>query len=353
MRRETLLDVFENLASLPGEFLVYDDGLRVHRHTYAALGDAARRLAVRLESSGIVKNDKVILWGENRPEWLAAMWGCLLRGVIVVPLDHRGSADLLLRVQSVAKARLLLVGDEVSASVPGIETWSLSAIEWKKSDGPFTPTPATRDDIAEVLFTSGATAAPKGVIIQHKNILANIVPVEKELLKYRKYARPFAPIRFLNLLPLSHMFGQAMATFIPPMLPGVVVFMAGFNPHEIVRQIRSRRISVLVCVPKILEVLRDYVLIAAPEAAGLPREGSHWSYRWWQYRRVHSLFGFKFWSFIVGAAPLDPELEEFWRRMGFAVVQGYGLTETAPIVTLNHPFHTRKDRSANRSPASS
>ena len=100
-----------------------------------------------------------------------------------------------------------------------------------------------------------------------------MVPVEGEVQKYRKYAKPFHPIRFLNLLPLSHMFGQAMATFIPPMLPGVVVFMRGYNPHEIVRQIHSRRISVLVCVPKILDVLRQYVLRAVPEAAEAPPPG--------------------------------------------------------------------------------
>ncbi len=61
--------------------------------------------------------------------------------------------------------------------------------------------------------------------------------------------------------------------------------------------------------------------------------------RWWKYRAVHRMFGFKFWAIVVGAAPLDPELEAFWGRLGFVVVQGYGLTETAPIVTLNHPFH--------------
>ena len=198
------------------------------------------------------------------------------------------------------------------------------------------------DDVAEVIFTSGATSEPKGVVLTHRNILANIVPIEREIAKYRKYARPFMPLRFLNLLPLSHMFGQAMATFVPPLLSGVVVFNRTFAPDEIVAQIRSRRISVLVSVPKILEVLRDYMLTAAPETATPPEGKTHWMKRWWFYRRAHRMFGLKFWAMVVGAAPLDPDVEAFWGRLGFLVVQGYGLTETAPIVTLNHPFHAAR-----------
>ena len=133
-----------------------------------------------------------------------------------------------------------------------------------------------------------------------------------------------------------------MATFVPPMLPGLVVFTRSYSPDDIVRQIRERRISVLVCVPKILEVLRDYIIRVAPEAAEPPPAGMHWAKRWWHYRRIHKMFGFKFWAMVVGAAPLDPELEAFWGRLGFLVVQGYGLTETAPIVTLNHPLHAKR-----------
>jgi long-chain acyl-CoA synthetase len=160
--------------------------------------------------------------------------------------------------------------------------------------------------------------------------------------KYRKYTIPFRPIRFLNLLPLSHMFGQAMATFVPPMLPGVVIFTRSYAPDDIIRQIRDRRVSVLVCVPKILEVLKEHVLRVAPEAADPPPAGMHWAKRWWRYRRIHRMFGFKFWAMVVGAAPLDPDLEAFWGRLGFLVVQGYGLTETAPIVTLNHPLRAKR-----------
>ncbi len=121
-----------------------------------------------------------------------------------------------------------------------------------------------------------------------------------------------------------------------------MIFTRSFNPHDIIRLIKSRRVSVLVCVPKILDVLREHVMRAMPETQEAPPPGTSIPGRWWRYRRVHSALGLKFWAFVVGAAPLPPDLEEFWRRMGFAVIQGYGLTETAPIVTLNHPFKTSK-----------
>ena len=195
--------------------------------------------------------------------------------------------------------------------------------------------------LAEILFTSGATGDPKGVTITHRNILANLKPIDEGIEKYRKYMGPFAPIRFLNLLPLSHMFGQAMAAFIPPMIAGEVFFMSGYSPRDIAHLIHRRRISVLVCVPQMLELLRDDIEQRFPKPK-TPRESAKWYWAWWQYRRVHRRFGWKFWGFVVGAAPLDPELEEFWRKLGFVVIQGYGLTETAPVATLNHPFDTQQ-----------
>jgi long-chain acyl-CoA synthetase len=345
MARDTLLDFFADFASTRGEFLVYDSGFRSHSHTYADVARAARAFAARLHGAGIRKADTVLFWSENRPEWVVALWGCLLQGVVAVPIDYRTSAEFLVRVREIVKARVLLTGDEVNLDRDGVQdgldVWALGDLDWR-STASVPDAPVTRDDVVEVIFTSGATAEPKGVVITHRNLLANIVPVEREVAKYRKYARPFSPIRFVNLLPLSHMFGQSMATFIPPMLGGTTVFIHGYNPNDIVRQIKRRRVSVLVSVPKILEVLRDYVLRMAPESAqALPRE-EHFAWRWWRYRRAHRLFGLKFWAFVVGAAPLDPALEEFWGRLGFVVVQGYGLTETAPIVSLNHPFGTSR-----------
>jgi long-chain acyl-CoA synthetase len=347
MRRETLLDFFDDLARLDGDFLVYDDGYRSRTWTYAEVGRGARAFAARVRRANIRKGEKVVVWSENRPEWVVALWGCLIEGVILVPVDYRSSPAFLRRVQHIVSARAVLVGHDVELPAEDDPTpvWPLVEVcepGGEAADAGGSAASIARDDVAEIIFTSGATAEPKGVIITHRNILANIVPIEREMVKYRKYARPFMPIRFLNLLPLSHMFGQAMATFVPPMLNGVVVFERGYNPQEIVRQIRTRRISVLVCVPKLLDVLRDHVVRLAPDTVEPLTARLHWTRRWWRYRRVHNLFGWKFWSAVVGAAPLEPELEEFWSRLGFLVVQGYGLTETAPIVTLNHPLKASK-----------
>ena len=227
---------------------------------------AARGFAGRLHEAGLRKGDTVLFWGENRPEWIVAFWGCVLAGVVVVPdrlpVVARRSRGASPRSSAPAIA---LVGDDV----PAVERRTRSRpTRWAGSPpgacrastgrtGARAPRVgrSPRDDVAEIIFTSGATAEPKGVVITHRNVLANIVPIEREVLKYRRWGRPFFPLRFLNLLPLSHMFGQAMATFIPPMLPGTVVFMRGYNPAEIVAQVKRRRVSVLVSVPKILDVL--------------------------------------------------------------------------------------------------
>ena len=338
--RQSLLDLFREFSESRAVFVEYDNGYRSWKYTYAQLGLAARRFAVLLGEHNIRKGDKVVFWSENRPEWVAAFWGCVLAGIIVVPIDYRSSPQFLRRVQETVEACLILIGEEVR--LPPWErqppVWRLSDLEWPGSDSEVPSVSIEKDDIAEIVFTSGATGIPKGVLITHRNILANIASPEQIISKYRKWFRPLFPVRFLSLVPLSHMFGQVFTLFILPLIPGVAVFMRGYSPYEILRQIRTRRVSVVVAVPKILEMLRKQIVRRFPETADRSPSPSHWMLRWWRYRRVHSTFGWKFWAFIVGAAPLAAELEMFWAQLGFAVIQGYGLTETAPIVAFNSPF---------------
>ncbi len=302
-----------------------------------------------------------MLWAESRAGWVAALWACLAEGIILVPVDPQSSEELFHRIAAKAEPKIVLIGERqpaiefaVGSAVP---VWHLREIEQHTSkqtgqdtgDARVEPaallpadSPPTADDIAEIVFTSGTTAEPKGVVITHGNLLANLEPVAGEIAKYRKYAGPFLPLRILNLLPLSHLFGQSLALLIPPLIPTSVVFIASTNAREIARQIQSRRVSALVAVPKILEVLRDFVSHQFREINDARLARGPWPLRWWRFRRVHRLLGWKFWCFVSGGAPLAPEVEQFWSRLGYLVVQGYGLTETAPIVTLSHPFHVRE-----------
>ena len=101
MQRETLLDFFRDLVRIGGDFLVYDDGYRRRVHSYAEVGRAARAFAARLAAAGLRKDDKFVFWGENRPEWIACYWGCLLSGIIVVPIDYRSSPEFVTRTLTV------------------------------------------------------------------------------------------------------------------------------------------------------------------------------------------------------------------------------------------------------------
>jgi long-chain acyl-CoA synthetase len=298
----------------------------------------ANALRRKLRAAGIRKGDAAMIWSESRPGWVAALWACLMDGVIVVPVDPQSSLGLFERIREKSGAKITFLGERV----PSAEgAWKLSEIESQRASPP-DPVAVETDDVAEIVFTSGTTAEPKGVVITHRNLVANLEPVAGEIPKYRKYGGPFLPLRILNLLPLSHLFGQSLALHLPPLIPASVVFISTTGAHEVARQIRMRKISALVAVPKILEVLRDLMVREFPEVNDPGKARGKWPIRWWRFRRVHRLFGWKFWCFISGGAPLAPEVEQFWSKLGYLVVQGYGLTETAPIVTVSHPFHNRE-----------
>jgi long-chain acyl-CoA synthetase len=176
--------------------------------------------------------------------------------------------------------------------------------------------------------------------------MANLTPLEREIKRYLKWERLVHPVRFLNLLPLSHVFGQFLGIFVPQLLGGEVFFQESLSPSQIVQTIKRERISVVITVPRILDALREKIE-SDSEARGKSARfqnaiassaGRNFLRRWWMFRAIHNLFGWKFWAFISGGATLNPDTEEFWQRLGFAVIQGYGMTETAALVSVNHPF---------------
>ncbi|HEV7843577.1 MAG TPA: AMP-binding protein, partial [Pyrinomonadaceae bacterium] len=350
--RKTLLSFLEDYADTGGgAAFAHRRGLRVSQWPYARVAETANRFARELEARSIGKGDRVLFCAENSPEWVAAFFGCLLRGAVVVPVDVESTPDFIARVQQQTGAKLLLYGSagppEIDRSVPRLNLQALDACDVARYAATgHTLANVDEDDIVEIIYTSGTTTEPKGVILTHANLLANLSPLEKEVRKYLKWERLVHPVRFLNLLPLSHVFGQFMGIFVPQLLGGEVFFQDSLNPSEIIRTVRTRRINVIVAVPRLLDTLREKIerdALADGCRDTLTRslaaaEKQHFLRRWWAFRDIHSQFGWRFWAFISGGATLAPETESFWQRLGFAVVQGYGMTETASLVSVNHPF---------------
>jgi long-chain acyl-CoA synthetase len=453
-----------HLASLVEEFrahaaetaVVSYRGVRRYPTTYGELANLAGRFSAELDRRNIAPGDRVVLWGDNSAEWIAVFFGCLLRGVLAVPLDAAGTPDFAARVIRDTAPRLIVADSELLASLhmqePGYPDASASGLTTSAADlGASAPGAISQPDqlplatIADselltslraqeprypdasasglttsaanpgasapgaisqpdhlplptiaahlppdplfavdptvteqtpfqIVFTSGTTSEPRGIVHTHRNVLVTLQPIENEIAKYRRYERLIHPLRFLHSLPLSHVFGQFMGLWIPALLAAEVHFAAQHEPARITALIRRERISVLIAVPRVLHLLRAHLLSRFPtlasrlESAGAPslavlspigapasfaggvkRVGSTKSSptagilsilkRWWRFRRVHRALGWKFWAVISGGATLPADLEAFWNRLGFALIQGYGMTETAALVTLNHPFH--------------
>ena len=365
MPRSNLLSLFEDFARFHGDIaIVHQRGYRREAWTYEKLANSAVSRALQLKLAGVRTNDRVLLWGPNSAQWVASFWGCLARGAIVVPLDDSATPEFASRVVADAGIKFAIASNAKAPLSPAIRTLSLE-------DFPVTPTkvdpppaqgnatcsphnttstlsdePITIDHVAQILFTSGTTSEPRGVVLTHGNFLANLEPVEQGIDEYRKYERWFHPLRFVSVVPLSHVFGQFMTLFVPPLLGATVVFENSTGPTEILRTIARERATALVAVPRMLDGLRS-ALEREIDSRGWWKwfnssysaaKGEPFLRRVWRFRRLHSHLGWKYWALISGGAALSSETEEFFKRIGYAVVQGYGMTETASLISLNHPF---------------
>ena len=324
-------------------------GYRVTRWSYHDVASVAARFARELEARRIGPGDRVLLWGRNSAEWVAAFFGCILRGAVAVPMDQGATADFAGRVAQQVDAKLLVVARE--NVLAGEERAALvldSLRECVAQHSPETyPSPGLdRNSLAQIIFTSGTTDEPKGVVISHGNILANLEPIEASVQPYLKWERPFHPLRFLDLVPLSHVFGQFLGMWVPPLLGATVLFQDTLNPTETISTIKRERVSVLIAVPRVLEALQNKIerdleaegLLEAFRRDFVEAANEKFARRMWRFRGIHRRFGWKFWAVISGGATLEADTELFWGRIGIAAIQGYGLTETTSLVSVNHPF---------------
>src|SRR5277367_773803 len=282
-----------NLATLVDDFhrhgndtaIVTYHGNRRTASSYRDLAELAGRFAAELTRREIGVGERVVLWGQNSVEWVGAFFGCVIRGVIAVPLDAAGSLDFAQRVITETSPKLV-VGDALMLGQLGPESAGLSFEKFataltklepagvEPSLGPDTP--------LQILFTSGTTAEPKGIVHTHRNVLASLTPIEREMQKYLRYERIFHPLRFLHTLPLSHVFGQFMGIWIPALLAAEVHFESRLIPGDLIQTIHDERISVLVAVPRVLEILQTHLNVNIDKAKGFPA----WR-KWWHFRKIH------------------------------------------------------------------
>jgi len=346
----TLIDDFRRAGSEVA--VVRYQGNRRRVTTYAQLASMSARFATLLVQRGIGPGDRVLIWGESSAEWIAAFHGCIQRGVLAVPLDAGGSADFAARVAADVRPKLAVGGlvllnqlpadslpsaearltlEDLLSALPAEETGSVPDL---KSETPL-----------EILFTSGTTGDPKGIVLTHGNILASMGPIEEASLPYLRYERIIHPMRILLTLPLSHVFGQMLGLWVPIIYRAELHLESRPAAPRLVETIRRERISVLAAVPRIVALLKTHIEANIPGiaelATGAKGTGANTSLllRWWRFRKVHRAFGLKFWAIVCGGGALLPAVEKFWNGVGLILVQGYGMTESTAMITLNHPFH--------------
>ena len=309
--------------------------------SYAELWDAAQRTAAYLRDRGVARGDRIILWAGSRPEWVAAFFGIQVAGAIAVPLDVRSSEDLFIRIEQQTQPKHIFFGAEQAKSIRGSQVPSTPLEELRERLRGVAPLTVgagqiAPDDIAELVFTSGTTGNPKGVILTHRNIVSNVEMAATVI-------QPTTGHRVLSILPLSHMLEQTAGLFVPLLGGASVTYISSLRPDVIFGAMAANHITNMGCVPQVLQLFRDGIEREVRKQGKLKQfEQLHavarrlpMAVRSLLFRRVHQRMGGAFGFFVVGGAFLDPALARWWEGLGIKVVQGYGMTEASPVVAMH------------------
>jgi long-chain acyl-CoA synthetase len=348
MRMETLQSLVAGLPHFGNRRAV---GLRKLYATrwwdYSQLYKAANQFAVFLMDREIGAGSRIVLWAANSPEWVCVFLGACLRGLVVVPIDESMSPGFVQKVVSETEAILLIHGAEQDVS--GIEEIACSILQITEFPLNFQPrdgfiTPIHPDDTALILYTSGTTSKPKGVIITHRNLAYQIGAFER----WKWLARLY-PWRLLILSPLSHIQGILLGILIPLSMGLSVIYTDALDPTQVIRIIKQNRVTLLMAVPRfqhmIVQELKNSLYGKGGKTLAERVEGV----RFFPLRRhilflaTHAILGYWFYITMVGGANLSLADELFWFDCGYVLIQGYGLTETSGLVSMNigNPFLRR------------
>ena len=336
----TLIDLFNTFPALGDKTaFVNRTGARRLVVSYRQFHDLALKMASLLAQRGVAPGDRVLLWGPNSSWWAVAYWGIIIRGAVAVPVDFMSDLARADAIRSLTKADLVLQSRFKPERVSAATSMLLEELQYLLEE--IEPVGAIAvcapEDTAQLIYTSGTTGNPKGVILTHRNLVANLTQINGQL----PIITP--AFSFLSLLPLSHMFEQMGGFFTPLYRGAAIVYLSTLKPSAIMEALEEEDIYVIMSVPRLMQLLKTTIErelaekhlsglfgILARLAARLPKAA-----RRLLFLPVQRKFGAHFTVFVSGGAPLDPELFKFWSSMGFTVLEGYGLTETSPVLCVN------------------
>lgn len=337
---QTLMDLFATFETLGDKTaFVNRTGVRRQVVSYGEFHHQALKMANLLAHRGIAPGDRVLIWGPNSSWWALAWWGIVIRGAIVVPVDFMSDLARAESICRLTRAKVVLQSRYKPERMTTDSMLLLEDLPYLLEDTPPISelAPATPDNTAQLIYTSGTTGNPKGVVLTHKNLIANLTQINQQV--------PIITNRynFLSLLPLSHMFEQMGGFFTPLYRGGTIVYLRTLKPSAIMNALKEEDIYIIMCVPRLVQLLKTTIERELDEKhlSGLFRVLTRFTARFPHGVRrllffpIQHKFGRHFTAFVSGGAPLAPEVFTFWNRMGFRVLEGYGLTETSPVLCVN------------------
>jgi long-chain acyl-CoA synthetase len=335
----TLPDLLDRSVQLHARrlALVMRQGLRDDRWTYARLACASLAWSAHLREQGLQPGDRILVQSPGSPRLVAAMFGAFRAGLVLVPLDLQCSPAFIRQVATDTQARAMLAPGH--ASLPaGMPLISIEALP----DAPRQALERTVKctDLAEIVFTSGTTAQPKGVMLTHGNITSNVNSAA---------VLPHGPDhRLLSVLPVSHMLEQTGGLYLPLASGSSIAFTTSLRSSALMAALAERRPTTLVAVPRLLDLLLQ-AIVRDVERRGRLR---HWqaahtlaarapgAARRLLFLPVHQALGGSLRWIFCGGSALAPELQSAWQRLGVTVMQGYGATECSPFVSCQRAVDT-------------
>ncbi len=341
----TLLDLLDAAVAANGDrtalSLRLDDGTTT-TWSYRDLDRRSRLAAWRLRALGLAPGDRLLTWSPSTPDLPAAYYGAMRAGLIIVPLDLRMSPDAVEGIVTASGSRHLVLGtgrdapDPREAGLAGFPTTPVDVLtaepdasfppDWEAELAAW-PAPAA-DDIFELVFTSGTTGTPKGVMLAHDNVVASI----------ESFHRIVPPMehRLVSLLPLSHLLEQAVGLYYALSVGADILYVRSRNPRVIFDALRDHRVTSMVVVPQVLDLFWSAIEREVGKRhrdvafRRLRRLARHLPMRLRPrlFGSVHRQLGGHFRLFVSAGAFLPPALQQGWEDLGVTVLQGYGATET-------------------------